>query len=261
MTKKASCLFLGTRGRPALLFLHGFMGCKEDWLETAAFFSGEHYCILPDLPGHGRAPISGNMSSVRWAEELRALLRREGYEQAAVCGYSMGGRLALMCRESYPGIFSKMILESVGPGMAGDRARARRLAEDRERARRLSGEGVDAFLESWYGLPLFRGLKEAAAYPAMLRRRLEGNPAGWARALEVFSIGRQKDYGGWLRRPDIPVLYMAGAWDEKYRTLAESLKNSPDGNPEVEIMAACSHNTHAMRHDLFCRRVDRFLRK
>ncbi len=261
MIGKDSCYFAGTRGRPAILFLHGFMGCKEDWREIAAFFSEKYYCIIPDLPGHGRSPATTRMNIDRVTKDLHTLLRREGYEQSAVCGYSMGGRLALACREKYPGIFSKMILESAGPGLADAGERAQRLARDKELARRLSRESAEIFLKKWYDQPLFKGLRESAAYPAMIRRRQAGNPENWARALEAFSIGRQKNYGEWLLKPDIPVLYIAGALDEKYAALAKSLKNQTDGNPEVEIIPGCSHNTHAMCHDIFCRRADRFLSK
>ena len=260
MFEEESRLFLGKKGRPALLFLHGFMGCKEDWLEMASFFSGKYYCILPDLPGHGRASFPVDMSGLRLAEELHTLLRREGYDQAAVCGYSMGGRLALICRESHPGIFSKMILESVLPGISSAGEREQRRLLDADRARRLLRTDKVRFLEEWYGQPLFKGLKESSGYRAMWQRRLQGDPQGWAKALEAFSSGLQADYTPWLKAADIPVLFLAGEWDQKYRSLAEKLRTW-GANLETETLSACSHNAHLMQPQEFRLRIDRFLRK
>lgn len=256
-----SCITLGQKGRPALLFLHGFMGCKEDWLETASFFKENYFCLLPDLPGHGAAPFFANMDIPSLARALVSLLDARGYEQAVVCGYSMGGRLALSCRAQNPSLFRAMILESALPGIPGKKERNQRLEQDRRTARRLGEEETADFLDSWYALPLFKGIKETPAYTAMIRRRLAGAPGGWARALQVFSSGLQEDHGEWLSRPDIPVLYLVGEWDEKYRMLAEGLRNGTRSALEVDIMASCSHNTHLMCREQFCHRVDRFLRK
>ncbi len=244
-----------------MLFLHGFMGCKEDWLETASFFKEDYFCLLPDLPGHGAAPFSANMDIHSLTRALASLLGAWGYENAVACGYSMGGRLALSCRAQSPNLFRAMVLESALPGIPGKKERNLRLEQDRRTARRLGEEEIAAFLDSWYAQPLFRGIKETPAYAAMIRRRRAGAPLGWARALQAFSSGLQEDHGEWLSRPDIPVLYLAGEWDEKYRMLAEGLRDGAHSALEVDIMASCSHNTHLMGREQFCRRVDRFLRK
>jgi 2-succinyl-6-hydroxy-2,4-cyclohexadiene-1-carboxylate synthase len=45
----------GDQSNPAILFLHGFLGLGEDWSEIAQDLTQDHFCILPDLPGHGQS--------------------------------------------------------------------------------------------------------------------------------------------------------------------------------------------------------------
>ncbi|MCX7006531.1 MAG: alpha/beta fold hydrolase, partial [Kiritimatiellaeota bacterium] len=45
----------GRHGAPPIHFLHGFLGSSADWLPVARELRTAWRCLLPDLPGHGRA--------------------------------------------------------------------------------------------------------------------------------------------------------------------------------------------------------------
>lgn len=44
--------------RPVCVFLHGFLGDKEDWLPIIRALALTHHCVALDLPGHGRTSVT-----------------------------------------------------------------------------------------------------------------------------------------------------------------------------------------------------------
>lgn len=43
---------------PVFVFLHGFLGDKEDWLPIMRALALTHHCVALDLPGHGRTLLT-----------------------------------------------------------------------------------------------------------------------------------------------------------------------------------------------------------
>jgi pimeloyl-ACP methyl ester carboxylesterase len=109
----------GDRHRPAVLFLHGFMGSGADWAAVISALDERFYCVAPDLPGHGRSlgltPQAYTINGA--AKMLRELLDGLGISRAALAGYSMGGRLALYLALRHPEECPGLFLESASPGI------------------------------------------------------------------------------------------------------------------------------------------------
>ena len=82
---------VGSPDKPAVLFLHGFLGRKEDWSEVIAGLSNS-FCAIAiaiDLPGHGsNVPEDDRSYSMSGcAEAIIALLNKFGYRY---CTYFSG---------------------------------------------------------------------------------------------------------------------------------------------------------------------------
>ena len=45
-------------GRSVCVFLHGFLGDKEDWLPIMRALALTHHCVALDLPGHGNTLVT-----------------------------------------------------------------------------------------------------------------------------------------------------------------------------------------------------------
>jgi pimeloyl-ACP methyl ester carboxylesterase len=123
----------GDPAHPAVLFLHGFMGRREDWKPVVAALAEEYYCICPDLPGHGKNCLPGSGAGWEMAEAasgLMLLLNKYQIERCALVGYSMGGRLALYLAATYPKRFTRVVLESASPGLRTEEERAPRRQHD-----------------------------------------------------------------------------------------------------------------------------------
>ncbi len=211
----------GPRAAPAVLLLHGFMGSRRDWDHVVGSIAPKHRCIAVDLPGHGETgdPADGNL----WqpggcAAALAGILAAAG--GGAVVGYSLGGRIALQLAIEHPGVVSRAVIVSASPGIADEQARLARRDEDEQRARALETQGLEPFLDEWYGLPLFSTLREHPGFPAVLERRRRNDSRLLARSLRAMGTGAQRSLWGDLPGLRTPVLFLAGERDAKFTALA-----------------------------------------
>ncbi len=230
---------LGPTDAPPVLLLHGFLGQGTDFDPVALRLESAFRLLAPDLPGHGRAlglpPAAYTMDGA--ADALVALLDASEVEQAALVGYSMGGRLALHFALRHPARVARVVLLSASPGLktADERAARRRL--DAERAEAIRRD-LPSFLESWYRMPLFEGL-DAAARARLVRRRLCNDPAELARALEGLGTGAQPSHWEHLHRIRVPAWAVAGSEDAKFIEVAAQMSEA--GPFEVLTIPAVGH--------------------
>ncbi len=201
-----------------MLLLHGFMGSPLDWKPVQSGLDCES--TAPALPGHGGGPCGDSLGE----DAARCL---PGWLQACaprplLAGYSLGGRFALELVRQAPERFRGLALLGASPGIRDETRRQVRRAVDAQRASRLLAD-FGSFLEEWYAMPLFAGLRKSAAYPDIRERRLQGNPAALARAIQVYSPGLVPAQSGRPGGTDFPLLYLYGREDPVYAPLAEGL--------------------------------------
>ena len=101
--------------------------------------------------------------------------------------------------------------------------RAARVQSDERLANVIENEGLEAFLDQWLNMPMFRGLGPDAL---ARRERLVNRPEGIAASLRNCGTGTQKPLWGQLHRLDMPVSVLVGTQDEKFGALASRLVHS-----------------------------------
>ena len=184
--------------RPPLVLLHGFTQTRQSWRRTAAELGGRFHVLAPDLPGHGQA-ASRPASFPACAAYVRALaadppaalsagVPRDRARRFALCGYSMGGRIALYTALALGERVERLVLVGASPGLADPAERAARRAADEALAARIEAIGVEAFAREWGAQPLFAGQPERVAAAAHADR-LRNTPAGLAAALRGLGTG------------------------------------------------------------------------
>jgi 2-succinyl-6-hydroxy-2,4-cyclohexadiene-1-carboxylate synthase len=252
----------GDQSNPAILFLHGFLGLGEDWLEVAKELSRDHFCVLPDLPGHGQSRELSDHQSTDMAaasEAIVNLLDDLKIDRVTLLGYSMGGRIALHTILRFAHRVLALVLESASPGIEDDKERRDRAALDDLRADQIERKGVAAFVEQWYNAPLFDSLHHRPEKLALLKQsRLKHDPHTLAMALREFSVGRQPSLWKDIVRLNVPTLVIAGALDRKYCIIADKMAASMPGCRQVTIGSA-GHNTHFEQPQEFLARLREFL--
>jgi len=192
-----------------LVFLHGFLGQKEDWNLLFSHLSPTISKRAIDLPGHGEVPFTPDI-----AEKVHEQI---GPTKILV-GYSAGGRLALELKTRYPNDFEKVIAISAHTGLQTEQERAKRWQIDQKWIHMLQTEPFDRFLDAWYQQPLFDSLAKYPSFSAMLQRRKKADSKALAQFLEVFSPAKKTP-------PEIfpGTFFLFGEEDLKYEKLYHTL--------------------------------------
>lgn len=236
---------LGQQQERTIVFLHGFLGSKQDWSEVAEKLSEEFRCVLVDLPGHGEnslQPLETEKSFNDLVRELAEFVRVVAGEGALVVAYSLGGRLAIAAGIHYSRLFSKLALVSTTPGVASEKERKARREHDALLARKMEEEGMKSFLEFWYSLSVFSSLeRKPELRGALISSRARLKPAHAAQTLRAFGPGEQESYWQRLKNLDASVLLLTGAEDLKFVELAKRMKNEIGERAEMQEIEDASH--------------------
>lgn len=92
---------------PTILLLHGLFGGPENWAPCIPTLSQGFHVLAPRFPLDGSVPITSLQPLTEFVKEF---LDYKGVEQAALCGNSLGGQVALDFCLKYPHRVTKLIL-------------------------------------------------------------------------------------------------------------------------------------------------------
>lgn len=239
---------------PCMLFLHGFMGNREEFSSVIRFLKTNFCCVSIDLPGHGKNILLDtelenekpySMSQV--AEGIIDFLDSFNICKCLLVGYSMGGRLGLYLGINYPHRFSHLILESASPGLATIEEREARIKNDLGIARKLNrclqANDFQQFLINWYQQPIFGQISHHPDFPQMLQQRLQCHPLELAKSLQYMGTGVQPSLWDKLANLQLPVLLIVGEQDRKFVEINQKMCSF---NPKflLQIIKNCGHNIH-----------------
>ncbi len=248
-------------GHPVIL-LHGFLGASEDFLEIAQELEGCR-CVIPDLPGHGRSPLpkdSQHYSMRDAVKDLEDVCDAFDIDNAAMLGYSMGGRMAIGFAATCPQRLSHLILESASPGLMDETERLFRREHDEKLASDALRYGMETFVDHWEGLPLFASQTSLTTEARRRQRsvRVNQNSEGIAFSLRQLGTGSQPQYWSELGSFRVPTLLVTGQYDSKFTRIAGQMARRIPDALSVVVFAA-GHNVHLETPAIFTAMVRKFL--
>lgn len=248
---------------PALVLLHGFTGSGRTFDPFVAAWEQRYTVLRFDALGHGQSPAPPDPAAYRLQAAARDIARRLnalGFARAHVLGYSMGGRLALTFALAYPERVDRLVLESASAGLEDPVVRAARRASDHELARRIERDGIEAFVDWWEALELFRSQArlEPAVRAALRAQRRAQRARGLAMSLRGAGVAQSEPQWEALAGFGRPTLLVAGALDPRYAESARAMaRRLPRAS--VAVVAGAGHAVHLERPGEFSRVVTAFL--
>lgn len=85
----------GDESNKVMVFIHGMLTPWQIWEDAVDFFSKDFYVVVPELDGHTEEESSNFISVEDEARQIgQYLIKHFGGKIFAVCGLSMGGRIA-----------------------------------------------------------------------------------------------------------------------------------------------------------------------
>ncbi len=209
------------------MLLHGFTGGQRSFDEVRRRLEPARRVHTPFLPGHGPAP---GVLPTSWQHGIELVLASlDGVEVPFdLCGYSLGGRVALGLLERIPERIASLVLVGAHPGLRTADERAARRAADATHVATLRHEGLARFVETWESQPIFatHGSASEGSRAAKRADRLGHTAAGLCASLEAMGLGAMPDLRPALEAYDRSLDVVVGALDAKFRPLAEEVARS-----------------------------------
>jgi 2-succinyl-6-hydroxy-2,4-cyclohexadiene-1-carboxylate synthase len=216
--------------------LHGFTGAPESFDACAPG------ALAPALVGHaGRAPDGGASPFAAEVERIAGAIA--GAVPVHLVGYSMGARVALGVALAHPQRVRRLTLIGVNPGLETGEDRRARGELEASWIRVLERDGIEAFVDLWERLPLWRSQEAlpAAVRRAQRARRLAHDPAGLAGALRTLGLAVMPNFWPRLGELRMPVDLVAGELDDRFRALAGAMRPRL-GAGRLIVVPGCGHN-------------------
>jgi non-heme chloroperoxidase len=223
----------GERGRPAILFLHGFSQSYLSWLAQLRDpgLAQRYHLIALDLRGHGASgkpwDAAAYASSRRWAGDVAAAIRASGAQRPLIVGWSYGGYVALDFERHNPGAAAGVLLVGSHGGLLPRPAQTVTLPGDDLEAQRVAARGFMAVMSA---APLgAEAVANGEASYLML-------PPYARRAF----AGRNLDNRDLIPRLRLPVRALVGARDPSVDAadIAAVLAQLPEGRGTVLVPEA-----------------------
>jgi 2-succinyl-6-hydroxy-2,4-cyclohexadiene-1-carboxylate synthase len=220
-----------------VVLLHGFAGTGRAWDAVVERLDPERYTALaPDLRGHGAArgarPIGFDTVV---ADVLAAAPPR-----FALCGYSMGGRIALRVALAAPGRIERLVLVATTAGIDDEAERAARRQADERLAQLTEAATIEAFADRWTAQPIFAGTPPEAAH-VWREDLLRNDPHALAAALRGLGTGAMAPLWDRLRELTMPATVLAGANDARYLAIARDRLAPALARAELVIVPGAGH--------------------
>lgn len=182
-----------------IVLVHEFSGSYRSWSRQVEAFHTRHSVLVYNCRGYPPSTVPGDpslYSQEHSVSDLLGLLDHLRIASAYVCGFSMGGSIALNFALDHPERVRALVLAGTGTGSTG---REEFLREYSAIADRLESDGPRAVFEEYY---------TRMATRIQLRRK---DPATWKEFAEEFAglSGRGLAYtlrGVQFKRPTVYAL-------------------------------------------------------
>jgi 2-succinyl-6-hydroxy-2,4-cyclohexadiene-1-carboxylate synthase len=218
------------RSGPSVIFIPGFMQPAEAWAPVVERMPQRYPSVLLRHAEHER---EGRIAEIAAAAE-----RVEG--GAVLCGYSLGGRLALNAAVRDPDRYAAVVVLGASAGIDEPATRQARREADEKLAAWMETQPIEEIVAIWERQPLFADQSERLI-EAQRPGRLAQDPRALALLLRTAGQGTMEPIWGRLQTLDVPVLALAGARDERYRRASRRIAaEAPQG-----YSAAIEHAGHA----------------
>lgn len=246
-----------TRGAGAdLVLIHGWGMHGGVWQPVVDTLARGHCLHVVDLPGFGRSPPLASSTLEAWVDVLSAAFPR----RVAVCGWSLGGQVALRWALAWPDQVERLVLVSTTPRFVSARDWPHGMDADvfLRFAAQVQGD-YHGTLSRFLALQA-QGGEEVREVLRQLRTQFFRLPAPAPQVLQAgLDILLGTDLRAELAALTVPTLVLHGGRDQLVppaasRWLAENLPHA-----RAEICATASHAPFLSHPEWFTTRVGGFL--
>ena len=217
----------------AIVLIPGFMQPGAAWSAVAQRLPERYSSLMLE---HSEHTFEGRLGEIA-----------EAGEGAVLCGYSLGGRLALHAALRAPDRYAGLVTIGTSAGIEAPATRAARAEADEKLAAWMETQEMEEIVAVWERQPLFADQSDVLV-EEQRPGRLAQDPRSLALLLRTAGQGALDPVWERLHSLTLPVLAIAGGLDDRYSDAARRIaRGVPDGR--AAIIEAAGHAPQLQRPD------------
>jgi len=249
------------RGKPPLVFVHGFACSLEDWRAQLTHFQKTNEVVACDLRAHGKTPGRPQECSIEhYGGDVAALVNNLELKGVILVGHSMGCRVVLEAARLIPQTVAGVVLVDGSRNATGDPDGAEAAARGA-----IEKNGYAAFAEMLFRQMFFKPSAEA---DAIVERAVKGSaefgPHLWPRTSRWDAVQMDVAFDA-LRCPVLAIQSTARDFVTLKRRMLKSGETSPwldylkSRGAQVEIVPDVGHFTQIEAPEAVNGLIERFV--
>ncbi len=226
----------GDSEKAPIVFIHGFPFDHNIWNNQIDELGKEYFCVTYDLRGLGESSEGdGQFTMEMFVGDLMEIIKELELEKPVICGFSMGGYIALRAVEKFEKEFRALILCDTKSAADNNDAKRRRA----EGIKKINEMGVEIFVNDFVPNCFAEESLSQSFYEETLKRSLKSSSAGVKGCL--LAMAGRTDTTGYLSKIKIPVLVVCGEKDKLsppqiMKEMADKISDS-----EFQIIPGAGH--------------------
>jgi esterase len=241
---------------PDLVLLHGLFGAGRNLGVIARGLAARFRVTTLDARNHGASPHAADMRYESMAVDVAETMAARGIARSAVCGHSMGGKIAMTLALSRPELVGRLAVLDIAPVAYGHEhlgyIEAMRSVDLHPG---LTRQAADAALAAAVKEPALRGF--------LLHNLVLGETPHWRLGLEEIA-GAMNDLVGWSdpvpgASYDGPALFVTGANSSYVPASAHGAIRARFPRAEIATIADAGHWLHAEKPQAVITVLEAFL--
>lgn len=241
-----------------VVFIHGFPFNNTMWSSQMMALPQEYRAVSFDVRGHGESDIADGQYSIElFTDDLISLLDHLDIRQAALCGLSMGGYIALRAVERHPDRVRALVLCDTRSEADSNEAKIKRASQ----VRAVKSHGVKPFAESFVKAVLApetfsKNPKIVATVQSVIESTSPLSICG-----TLLALAARTDTTQALAGIKVPTLIMAGEHDALTPPAASQSMHSSIKGSEIQIIPGAAHMSNMENPSFFNDKLLAFLKK
>jgi len=246
----------GSANSPAIIFIHGFPLNKIMWEKQIELLKEKYRVIAYDIRGHGNTDIGNDNFSIElFVNDLLSLMDALKIEKTILCGFSMGGYIALNAMINSPERFNALLL--CDTNCAADMPEAK---EKRMKAiETIKESGLEKYTEEslkklFAPISFSKNLEEIAIVREMIMKT-----SRQSLYKTLHALAERKETCTLVHNIKVPVLIMVGKEDEITPPKVALLMHEKIKGSTIHIIDQAGHLSNMENSTEFNNKLSQFL--
>ncbi|OFX38433.1 MAG: hypothetical protein A2X04_14705 [Bacteroidetes bacterium GWF2_41_9] len=201
----------GPTNSPTIIFIHGFPLNKSMWGKQIEILKENYRVIAYDIRGHGNTDAGSDSFSIElFVNDLLSMMDALMIKKPILCGFSMGGYIALNAIENYPECFNALLLCDTNCTEDIPEAKEKRMKS----IKNIKEKGLEQYAEEslkklFAPISFSKHMEEIAVVKEMIMKTSEQSLFK-----TLHALAERKETCTKLHQIKVPVLIIVGKEDE-----------------------------------------------